>query len=130
MKSRTTKRSSDPVTNCSPPFRNQKGKNLVWKKENPIALRRFMLLKATRKLVRTISAIFSVILRSKRLSFLQVKGNGLLLAPTLHAEDICLHRYPRSSRSRRTRRRWILSLGYREIGVAEGVCTEWSRRIF
>ena len=39
MKSMTTTKSSDPVANCSKPFRNQKGKNLVWKKEDPIALR-------------------------------------------------------------------------------------------
>ena len=50
-----------------------------------------MLLKATRKLVRTLS----VILCSKRQSFLQVKGNGLLKTPTLHEEDIYLHRYPK-----------------------------------
>ena len=34
---------------------------------------------------------------SKRLSFQQVKGNGLSLKPTLHKEDIYLHRYPRWS---------------------------------
>ena len=40
------------------------------------------------------------------------------------------HKDDTSSRSRRTRTRWMISLGYREIGVAEGVCTEKSRRIF
>ena len=132
-----TRRRSDPVANCSQPFRNQKGKNLVWKKEDPIALRKLMLLKATRRLVRTLSAILSVTVCSNRLSFLQVKGNGLLLTPTLHEEDICLHtgiqgdhKDDTASRSRRTRTRRITSLGDREIGIAEGVCTGGSRIIF
>ena len=87
----TTKRSSDPVTNCSQPFRNQKGKNLVWKKKDLIALRKLMLLKATKKLMRTLLAILLVILCSKRLSLLQVKGNRSLLTPTLQEEDLCFH---------------------------------------
>ena len=36
----TTKRSSFSITNCTQPFRNQKGKNFVWKKEDTIALRK------------------------------------------------------------------------------------------
>ena len=90
MTSMTTERSSDPVTNSSQPFRNQKGKDFVWNKKDPIASSKLVLLKATRKFVQTLSAILLVILSAERLSFLQVKGNGLLLTPTLHEEDICL----------------------------------------
>ena len=51
----------------SQPFRNQKGENLVWKKRNPTASRKLVLIllqvdMATRKLVQTISAILPVIL--------------------------------------------------------------------
>ena len=38
------------------------------------------------------------------------------------------HKDDTSSRSRRTRTRWVISWGNSEIGVAEGVCTEWSKK--
>ena len=118
MKSMTTKRSSDPVRNCSQPFRNQKGKNLVWKKEDPIAPRNLMLLKATRKLVRTLSAVFSMILCYSY----GWKENGSLLMPTLHEEDICLHRYPRWSQ------RWhAITIKTNENKTDHIIGTPWDR---
>ena len=63
---------------------------------------------------------------SKRLPFLQVKGNGLLLTPFTRRVFVYTgiqdgHKDDTSSRSRRTRTRWIISLGDREIGIAEGI---------
>ena len=57
-----TQKSSGPVTNCSQPFRSQKEGNLMVKKEDPVASRKLVLSTATRKLVRTLSAILSVVL--------------------------------------------------------------------
>ena len=91
----TTKKSSGPVTICSQQFKDQKEENLVVKKEDPIALRKLVLLKASRKLVRTLSAILLVIPCSQRLSFLRVKGIGLPLQPTIYQQKVCLHRDPR-----------------------------------
>ena len=97
------------------------------KKEEPTASKKHVLLKAARRLVRTLSAILSLILCSRRLSFLKVKENGLLLRPT-KKRFACTgiqgdHEDDTSSRSRRTRTRRILSLRDREIGIAKGVCT-------
>ena len=39
------------------------------------------------------------------------------------------HKNGTSTRSRRTRTRWIISLGYREIGVAKGVCKIWRQEM-
>ena len=121
----TTKRSSDPVANCSQPFRNQKGKNFVWKKEDPLALRKLMLLKATKKLVGTLSAILSVISCSKKIVIPTSERKWITIdANPSHGGG---HKDDTSSRTRRTRTRWIISLGYRAIGVAEGVYKERSR---
>ena len=49
---------------------------------------------ATRKLVQTISAILTVILCSRRLSFLRMKESGSLLTPTVHTEEICRYKSP------------------------------------
>ena len=91
----TTKMSSDPAENYFQPFKNQQEGDLTWKKEEPIALRKLVLPMATGKLVQTISAILSVILCSRRLSFLRMKESGSLLTPTVHTEEICLYKSPR-----------------------------------
>ena len=54
-----------PVTNYSQPFRSQKEGNLKEKKKDPIASRKLVLLKATKRLVRTLSAILSLIFVQK-----------------------------------------------------------------
>ena len=76
-------RSSNEFTTA---FQKSEENEPCGKKEDPTASRKLVLVKATRRLVRTLSAILSLNLCSKRLSFLQVKGNGLLLRPTPHQQ--------------------------------------------
>ena len=131
MKFTTTKLNSDPAQNYSQHFRNQNEKNLAWK--NPIIASRKLVLTilqvdmATKKLVQTISAVLPVVLCSKDYhSYERKKVDSYSRQSFVRRSSVAtgLHtgyKDGTSLRSRRTRTRWIISFGHREVGIAEGV---------
>ena len=103
MKFMTTTISSEPAQNFSQHFRNQKGENLVWKKKKPAASRKFVLI------------------------FLQVDMAIRKLVQTISAilpAILCSKRLSPANENK-----MFISLGHREIGIAEGVCWIWSTKI-
>ena len=138
MKFTTAMSNSDPAQNYYLHFRNHKGENLALK--NPIIATRKLVLTvsqvnmATRKLVQTISAVLPMVLSSKRLPFLRTKGSGQLCPPILRTEELCQYRSPKWLQGwyvftiMKTRTWWIMTLGHRKAGIAEGVWETWSTK--
>ena len=118
--------------NHSQHFRNQMGENLVRKKKkNPTASRNLVLIPlqvdmATRKLVQTISTIFSDSLFKKGYHSYERKKVDCYWRQSFARRsfvDTSIqfgYKENTTSRSRRTRTRWIIPLGHRVIGIAEG----------
>ena len=129
-----------PSTELLTAFQNQKGENLVWKKRNPTASGN--LCSTYYKSTWQQGSLCKQSQQSSQWFFVQKDYHSYerktvdccwrqSFARTSFVDTSIQdgHKDGTSPRSRRTRTRWIPSLGRREIGIAEGVGLIWRTKI-
>ena len=136
MKFTITKSNSDPAQIYSQHFTSQ---NLAWKKPtmakgNLCSPCHKSIWQQGSSLCKQISSVLPIVhLYSKRLSFLRTKRSGYsrkFLVWRCLFESCIRNGYKdgTSLRSRTTRTWWVISLGYRKNGIAEGIWKTWSTK--